>query len=130
MLGAKYGENSIKAIASTMPLALVDAYGKQAVFSQEHVTTIFTRIFKSQNNIAYAYAMFCSEQEFKQIKFTTKGAMDYQTLRLAVSKDCFESWPRFNFDSLLTYANSAQATNDSGIIGVAGDTGGCDGGGC
>ena len=92
---------SIKNIAKTLPKKLVKDYGKQEFYTQEQVDTIFLASFKEKLNIQYAYAMFCLPQDFAQIAKANDFTASYSELRLEISEVCFESWPRFNFDSLL-----------------------------
>lgn len=120
-----FKKNSISKIAQIMPVALVGSYEKKEFYSCDEVRNTFFEKLKDNNNIEYAYAMFCSESAFEEDeKLNVK--FNYSNLRLAVSKECFGSWPRFNFDSLLDYSQRS-------LIG-GGDTfggeGTCGDGGC
>ena len=120
MLGM-FKKNSVKKIAKTIPLMLVETYEKQDFYSAEQVKSTFDSAFKYEHNLAYAFAMFCTQAEFDSLSLNES----YETLRLDVAKKCFGSWPRFNFNSLLDYARNAKANGDGGFFG--GD-GGCGGG--
>jgi len=119
-------KNSITKIAKVLPPALIEAYKKQHFYSAEEVKSVFKAEVKFDHNIEYALAMFCSQQDFE--KLNTEST--YSDLRTEVSKKCFSSWPRFNFDSLLDYSRNATMGGGGafGGDGGAGD-GGCGGGG-
>ena len=107
-------EDTISKIAMLMPIALVKSYGKKTFYTAEEVAATFENTLNGNDNIKYAYAMFCSLPHF--IKHRKKLAIDesYNSLRLAVSKGCFGRWPRFNFDYLLDYSKRSTVT-DVGI---------------
>ncbi len=124
MLDMMTKQSTISRIAILMPTALVASYNKKPFYTTDEVAETFTETLKTEENIEYAYAMFCSLPHF--IKQSPELSIDnsYCNLRLAVSKECFGNWPHFNFDSLLDYSKSS---NTGGIYG-AGD--GCGDGGC
>lgn len=117
-----FNKNSIARIARKLPPALVTAFDQQNYYSAEEVKSVFEQELKTDHNVDYAFAMFCSEQDYKalHLEFT------YKDLRLNVSKKCFGSWPRFNFQSLLDYSH--RSSIGGGGVGDGGD-GGCGGGG-
>jgi hypothetical protein len=100
-------QHSITNIVTAMPSALVAAYTKKPFYTTAEVTTTFVSILKTKENIEYAYAMFCSLPHF--VEQSTKLNIDksYCNLRLAVAKECFADWTRFDFDSLLEYSQQA-----------------------
>lgn len=114
--------NSISTIACVLPPALITTFEKQSFYSPEQVRHVFANELKTEHNIEYALAMFCSQLDFDALQL----AATYSELRADVSKECFGSWPRFNFDSLLDY--SRQSTGADG--GFVGGDGSCGDGGC
>ena len=122
MLRNMFIENSIIKIARVLPLALIESNEKQPHYSIEYVKRIFKSKFKYEHNLEYAFAMFCSQQDFEQLNTEST----YSDLRTDVSKKCFSNWPRFNFDSLLDYSRNA-TMGDGGAFGGDGGCGG-DGG--
>ena len=122
MLRNTFTENSIIKIARVLPLALIESDEKHPHYSIEYVKGIFKSKFKYEHNLEYAFAMFCSQQDFEELNLDS----NYNDLRKDVSKNCFEGWPRFNFDSLLDYSRRSMINGDSG--GYAGDGFGGDAG--
>ncbi|TMP39533.1 DUF6559 family protein [Pseudoalteromonas rubra] len=118
-------KNTIKSIALRLPVLLVESYTRQANYSVDQVKEIFAQAFDNDDNQIYAFAMFCSRDDFDALQ----TEFNYTDLRAEVGKHCFDDWPRFNFESLLTYARSYYS--DSGFsAGVEGDfCGGGEGGG-
>lgn len=89
---------------------------------------MFKQKLKSDHNIEYAYAMFCSGQAYRELNLE----FNYTELRNQVSKKCFEGWPRFNMDTLLSYsryASSYQGNTGFADAGSSGSDAGCGGGG-
>jgi hypothetical protein len=118
-----FKKNSIAKIARVLPPALIEAFDKQDFYSAEEVKKIFESEFKYEHNVKYAFAMFCSQHDFEELNLEST----YSDLRTDISKKCFGSWPRFNFDSLLAYS---QSSGVGGLAGTGGDGGGCGDGGC
>jgi hypothetical protein len=114
--------NSITKIAKSMPLVLVEKYEKKQFYLPEEVKKVFLEKLDDQENIEYAYAMFCTQADFNNLADELDIKTKFSDLRLGVSKKCFEGWPRFNFDSLLAYSQQVE------VMGVAGELGGygCD----
>ena len=100
-------ENSIKAIATSLPQKLLNSFDKKEFYSSKEVEAIFSEVFKSQVNIQYAYACFCTPQEFVKVADILEFDVSYAELRLKVAEKCFDGWPRFNFDSLLNLSNDS-----------------------
>jgi len=128
MLDMMTEQNTISKIAMLMPSALVASYEKKPFYTTEEVATTFASTLESDNNIEYAFAMFCTLPHFVEQSKTLAIEESYNNLRLAVSKKCFGSWPRFNFDSLLDYSKSS-TISEAGTIFSGGD-GFVDGGSC
>jgi hypothetical protein len=121
MFGFLFKKNSIPKIVRVMPKALIDTFNKKDFYNPDEVKNVFDSKFKYDHNIKYAYAMFCSQADFEQISNKHDIELNYSDLRFDVSKKCFSSWPRFNFDSLLAYSQSSG-------VGFGGGEGGGDGG--
>jgi len=130
MLDVMTKPNTISRIAILMPTALVESYEKKAFYTADEVALTFANTLEGDENIQYAYAMFCSLPHFVEQSQRLAIEEGYNHLRLAVSKQCFGSWPRFNFDSLLDYSRSSSTGDTAGIFGAGegcGDGGGCGG---
>jgi hypothetical protein len=119
MFDAFTQKNSITKIAKLMPLVLVEKYDKKPFYLPEEVKSVFLEKLDGKENIEYAYAMFCTPKDFNHLADELAFESTFSTLRLSVSKKCFDSWPRFNFDSLLAYSQRYET------MGVVGEIGGC-----
>lgn len=104
-------ENSIKAIATSLPRKLVERFNKKEFYSPEEVNALFSEEFEGNDNIQYAYAMFCSPQKFIDLAQAMELSSSYSELRLKVSEKCFDGWPRFNFESLLMLTNNSSRSD-------------------
>jgi len=118
-----FKKNSIAKIVRVLPFTLIESFDKKDFYSAEEVKKVFESEFKYEHNIEYAFAMFCLQPDFEELNLDSI----YGDLRTDVSKKCFGSWPRFNFDSLLAYS---QSSGVGGFAGAGGDDGGCGDGGC
>lgn len=103
-------KNSISDIAIALPPALVDTFEKHNFYSIAEVKSVFNGEFKTEHNIDYAFAMFCTQAEFEELNLNST----YIELRTEVSKQCFESWPRFNFETLLDLSRRSTMGVDGG----------------
>ncbi|NQY38430.1 MAG: hypothetical protein HRT37_26560 [Alteromonadaceae bacterium] len=104
-------ENSIKAIATSLPKRLLKNFDKKEFYSPEEVKTIFSEVFTSNANIQYAYATFCSPKDFTELGQRMEFSSSYSELRLKVADKCFDGWPRFNFESLLNLSNDSSMSD-------------------
>lgn len=100
-------ENSIKAIATSMPRKLVKKFDKKDYYSSEEVDNVFFEVFENKANIQYAYAMFCSSKDYMYIAQSMEFSNSYSELRIEIADKCFDAWPRFNFESLLNLRRSS-----------------------
>ncbi len=104
-------ENSIKAIATSLPKRLVNKFDKKEFYSSEEVDGIFSEVFENNVNIQYAYAMFCSPKDYINLAQTLEFSSSYSELRLKVADKCFDGWPRFNFESLLNLTSDSSRSD-------------------
>jgi Family of unknown function (DUF6559) len=104
-------ENSIKAIATSLPKRLVNKFDKKEFYSSEEVGNIFSEVFENNTNVQYAYAMFCSPKDYKNLAQTMEFSSSYSKLRLKVADKCFDGWPRFNFESLLNLTSDSSRSD-------------------
>jgi hypothetical protein len=104
-------DNSIKAIATSLPKQLLNNFDKKECYSPEEVKTVFSEVFASNANIQYAYATFCSPKDFMELAQIMEFSASYSELRLKVSDKCFDGWPRFNFESLLNLSNDSSMSD-------------------
>ena len=104
-------ENSIKAIATSLPQKLLNKFDKKEFYSPEEVDDIFFEVFANNANIQFAYAMFCSPKDYANLAQSIEVSSSYSELRLKVADKCFDGWPRFNFESLLNLANDSSRSD-------------------
>ena len=104
-------ENSIKAIATSLPKRLVNKFDKKEFYSSEEVDGIFSEVFENNVNIQYAYVMFCSPKDYINLAQTLEFSSSYSELRLKVADKCFDGWPRFNFESLLNLTSDSSRSD-------------------
>lgn len=117
--------NFIIKVAEKMPSALVEKYDKKQFYLPDEVKSVFLEELEGEHNIEYAYAMFCTQADFISLAEKLSIESTFSGLRLDVSKKCFDSWPRFNFDSLLEYSQrSVMIGVGKEIIGYGCDFGG------
>jgi len=110
MFDALQDENSIKAIAKSLPKKLVKAFDKKEFYTSDEVDTLFLEVFDTKENLQYAYAMFCSANHFAEIAKLKDINATYGELRTEVADKCFEGWPRFNFESFLNLNKGTSRT--------------------
>ena len=120
MFGSFQNENTIEKIVASIPHQLLSKFDMKNSFSPEEVKSVFVDALGSDVNIKYAFAMFCTQADFNDLTETQQFGSTFSELRLEVSKKCFEGWPRFNFESLLSY--SKQSTM-SGLVNEVTDIG-------
>ncbi|WP_448565719.1 DUF6559 family protein [Thalassotalea ganghwensis] len=101
MFDALFSNSTIKAIATELPKKLIKAYGKKEVYSVVDINTIYLSTFETNLDIHYAYAMFCTVDEFAKSTQQDGVELSYNELRCEIAKYLFDGWPRFNFESLL-----------------------------
>ena len=111
----------IRRLARTYPKLLVRTYEKKTSYTYIEINDILKSNHRNIITIKYATAMFCTKFEFNNSFESSENFEPYDSLRIDISKVCFQSWPWFNFESLLSYSE-----NGGGIGG--GDGGGGDGG--
>jgi len=104
-------ENGIKVIASSLPKRLVNQFDKKEYYSSNEVESIFSEVFDSRANIEYAYAMFCSAKEYKILAQEMACSASYSQLRQKIADQCFDGWPRFNFDSILNLTSDSSRSD-------------------
>jgi hypothetical protein len=96
----------IRKIARLMPITLVENFGEKEFYTRGEVVGIFDKKVRTSGQLPFAFARFCSPNEFSQVKHAQNIDESYDELRNKVAKHCFSGWPRFNFKTLLEYANS------------------------
>ena len=146
MLQRFFNKQKIKNYAKKLPQDLKENYAYQDYYSKEQVDASLKRkrlvggggIVVTDH--CYAYAMFCSPEEFNDIHEETGDECDYESMRGDISETVFDGAEAFSFSTFLV-ASSDAGTNafgisggssfsDSGDSGYSGsDSGGSDGGG-
>ena len=100
-------ENSINLIASKLPRKLLSNFGNKNFYSPKEVDSVFSESFTNNSNIHFAYVMFCSAEDFSIFANEAGIKETYSELRTVVSEKCFDGWPRFNFESLLSLSHES-----------------------
>lgn len=104
-------ENSIKAIATSLPKRLLKEFDKKEYYLPEEVDSVFSKVFENNGNIQYAYSMFCSPKDYENLAQIMEFKSSYSQLRLKVADKCFDGWPRFNFESLLNLTSDSSRSD-------------------
>ena len=126
-----FKKRRIKQYARKLPAELTALYGKQPYYSKGQVDRALTRqrLNRSNNGTisdnCYAYAMYCSPQEFQRIHDEAGESCHYDTLRTEIAETCFSSTSDFSFTDVDAFATESSSSADSS----SGDSGGGDGGG-
>ena len=127
-----FKKRRIKQYARKLPAELTALYGKQPYYSKGQVDRALTRQHLNRSNNGtisdncYAYAMYCSPQEFQRIHDEAGESCNYDEMRTEIAQTCFSSTDSFSFTDVDTYATESSC--DSGDSGSC-DSGGGDGGG-
>lgn len=129
-----FKKRKIKKYAKKLPQDLKANYGYQKYYSKAQVDAAIKR--KSMGNSSavvvtdncFAYAMYCSPEEFKEIHDNAGENCDYDTMRSDICETLFNGASEFTFSTLLVESSSSSAGYSS--VGIGGnDSGGFDGGG-
>jgi hypothetical protein len=126
-----FKKRRIKQYARKLPAELTVLYGQQPYYSKVQVDRALTRQRLNRNasgisDNCYAYAMYCSPQEFQRIHDEAGENCNYDTMRAEITETCFSGADDFSFTDVDSYAT--ESSSDSGDSG-SGDSGGGDGGG-
>lgn len=126
----------IKKYAKKLPQDLKANYGYQKFYSKEQVDAAIQR--KRIGNrggivvtdVCYAYAMYCSPEEFKEIHDNAGQSCDYYAMRNDVSNTLFNGAIGFSFSTLLVESSNLTSGSVGGFISGFSDSGskGSDGG--
>jgi len=145
MFQSFFTKRKIKKYVKKLPHDLKENYAYQKYYSKEQVDASLKRkrlvggggVAVTDN--CYAYAMFCSPEEFNKIHEGTGEECDYEGMRSEISDTMFNSAPDFCFSTLLVESSNSESGsfigsggggyNDSGDSGFSGSDGGGDGGG-
>ena len=143
MFKSFFRKRNIRKCARKLPRELKAQYGQKAFYSKEQVDEILRRknlvTTAAGSSIllnSYAYAMYCSPEEFEQIRQTAGAECDYQATRTEISDTVFNGSSDFNFSSLLAVSAPSMtnftdsSSSDGGFGGGFGDGGGGADGGC
>ena len=133
-----FKNRKIKKYARKLPQDLKSHYGYKQHYSKVQVDYAIKRkkLGKSGAVIVtdncYAYAMYCSPEEFKEIHDNAGENCDYAAMRSEISDTLFNGACDFSFSTLLvesTNSTSSFSTGDFGGDGGGGFGGGDGGGG-
>jgi hypothetical protein len=141
MFQSFFNKRKIKKYAKNLPQDLKENYAYQKHYSKEQVDASLKRkrlvggggVAVTDN--CYAYAMFCSPEEFNDIHEGTGETCDYESMRSDVSDTIFNSASDFSFSTFLVNSGDPDASSFSGSgsssFSDSGDSGysGSDGGG-
>ncbi|MDP2635569.1 MULTISPECIES: DUF6559 family protein [Pseudoalteromonas] len=127
-----FKRRKIKKYARSLPLVLKAQYGYKKYYTQAQVDSVIKRKRIGNHSSTdvidncYAYAMYCSPAEFKNIYDSAGESCDYIAMRSDVSDTLFNGVSDFSFATLLAESSNS-ALSSSGSFG--GGDGGTDGGG-
>jgi hypothetical protein len=114
MLQNFFTKRKIKKYARKLPLDLKTKYGCKRYYAKAQVDAAMKRNrldgrdrFDISHN-CYAYAMYCSPQEFKEIHDKVGQTSDYSALRGHVSTTLFSENADFSFLSLLSVSSKSR----------------------
>lgn len=97
----------IKLYAKKLPYHLKKRFGKKEVYSQLEVDQAVAENFvDTVAHCEYAYAMFCSDVEFKRICKEKHSKDDYGQMRLEIAQICFRRPTDFAVNDIMEYASS------------------------
>ena len=125
--------NQIISFARTLPDALKSTFSWSNFFTNQQVKTAieeeFSNLGQSEDrqfeNVCYAFAMFCTQQEFDNNQFNYKGELKYEELRREVSDICSENLSDFLFTDLESLSSKDISINSDGYsVGFDGIGGG------
>jgi len=141
MFQSFFRKRKIIKYARKLPPDLKAIYGYQKHYSKSQVDAAIKRKKignsggASVTDNCYAYAMYCSPKEFKEIHDKAQENCDYDAMRTDISNTLFNGASSFSFSTLLVESSSAVSSSisgfgDGGIGGTdSGDYGGSSGGG-
>ncbi|NOY71934.1 MAG: hypothetical protein GXP14_06090 [Gammaproteobacteria bacterium] len=135
-----FKKRKIKKYAKKLPQDLKENYFYQKYYSKEQVDASLKRrrlggrgaVFAVTDN-CYAYAMYCSPEEFNEIHEGNGEACDYEAMRSEISDTMFNGASNFSFSTLLIASVISEYSSFDGLggsdSGYSGSDGGGDGGG-
>jgi hypothetical protein len=129
-----FKKRRIKQYARKLPAELTALYGQQPYYSKGQVDRALTRQRLNRNDSGisdngYAYAMYCSPQEFQRIHDETGESGNYDAMRAEIAQTCFSSTDSFSFTDVDTYATESSCDSGNSSDSGSCDSGGGDGGG-
>ena len=131
MLNGYFKKRRIKRFANKLPRELRRLYGKYEFYTKGQVDRAVKNRFRvgsfggvAVTDVCYAYAMFCSPEEFERIHDETGEICNYESMREEISETCFSGSSGFSVGDLSTY--SSGAFSGDGSSGFSGSDGGGD----
>ncbi|WP_425597825.1 DUF6559 family protein [Vibrio nereis] len=113
----------IKRFAKKLPADLKKRYGKKRYYSRLQVDRAIRRqrLRRSNQNLStndyYAYAMYCSPQEFARICRSADVGCDYSQMRRDISQVVFAVQSDFSFTALESESNTGSNCDSGGGLG-------------
>ena len=120
MFQSFFRKRKIKKYAKNLPQDLKENYAYQEHYTKEQVDASLKRKRLvggggvAVTDICYAYAMFCSPEEFNDIHEGTGEICDYESMRSDVSDTLFNSASDFSFSTFLVNSSDTDASSFSG----------------
>lgn len=130
-----FRKRKIRKYARKLPQDLKIAYGQQEYYSKAQVDASLRRQRLGSGDAAviaancYAYAMYCSAEEFKAIHDEAGEHCDYAEMRSNISDTLFNHSADFSFSTLLTASTDSHSGFFGGSGGNSSSFGGGDSGG-
>ena len=96
-------KRKIRKLAKELPVLLKSKHGYQECYTKTQIDSI-VHFSKSYNIelLAYAYAMFCSENEFKKLG----SRAQYNSLRSQITEALFKNKTKLSVTGIYLYANT------------------------
>jgi len=135
MFQSFFKNRKIKKYARKLPQDLKVKYGYKQYYSKAEVDSSIKRkrIGNSGGVVitdnCYAYAMYCSPEEFKEIHDSAGENCDYSSMRNDVSETLFNGASDFSFSTLLFESSTSDSSFSSGGSSSGFDGGDSSGGG-
>lgn len=141
-----FKKRRIRRYARKLPPELKKLYGKKPYYSKGQVDGALARQrLKRRNNdsgsssisdYCYAYAMYCSPDEFRHIHDEAGESCDYNAMRGEIADTCFGNSSFFTFADMESYSSDTGSSGSNSGSGGGffsgwgdGDSGGGDSGG-
>lgn len=88
-----FKKKRIKKFAKKLPSKLKKLYGRQKYYTKENINHVIKQYIGNTSDVIYAYAMYCSPEEFKSINEEIGKNYDYDQMNADIFNMRFNSKP-------------------------------------